>query len=166
MDIPTTSAPITKGNSNQDLITMTSNPMPIWLRWVRVFAYGGAIAGSGFVLYKYTTPTDEQLIARFSPEVRAHYEKNRLLRQREQQELMKIVQETSKTNDPIWKTGKIKLPFERETKGIDPKLVNIREFEKEMAVKYQQEQLNKSDVEFEETQKLLDAQKKRWWKLW
>ena len=143
-----------------------SAPTPIWLRWVRVFAIGGAIAGSGFVLYAYTTPTDEQLIARFSPEVRANYEKNRLLRQREQQELMKIVQETSKSNDPAWKTGKIKSPFERDTRGIDPKLVNIQEFEQELARKYQQEQLQKSDAEFEETQKLLDAQRKPWWKFW
>lgn len=145
---------------------MSSNPRPIWLRWVRVFAVGGAITASGFLLYTFTTPTDEQLVARFSPEIRAEYERNRELRQREQQELMKIAKETSDSNEPIWRTGKIKSPFERDTRGIDPKLVNIRNFEQEQALKYQQEQLQKSTAQLQETEALLKEKKSKWWKFW
>ncbi|GEQ69332.1 hypothetical protein JCM33374_g3003 [Metschnikowia sp. JCM 33374] len=76
-------------------------------KWVRMLTAGGSIVGTGVLLFKYTVPTDEELIARFSPEIRAEYERSKALRQKEQQELMKIAQETAKSNDPIWKTGKI-----------------------------------------------------------
>lgn len=141
-----------------------SMTLPVWARWARVFLYGGSIIGSGVLLYKYTTPTDEELIARFSPEIRAEYEQGRLLRQKEQAELMKIVKQTSLSNDPIWKTGKIKSPFEKDTRGVDPKLVDIKEFEKEQALVHQQQQVKESVLQLKETESLLNQ--KSWWKFW
>lgn len=123
--------------------------------------YGGAVIGLGVVLFKYTTPTDEELVAKLSPELRADYEQNRELRQREQQELMKIVRKTSASNDPIWKTDKIGLPFETNTRNMDPKLVDYRQFELERAQKHQQLQYEQSLQEMKEAEKLI--KKKRWW---
>ncbi|GMM30933.1 Cbp4 protein [Martiniozyma asiatica (nom. inval.)] len=75
--------------------------------------YGGGIIGLGVVLFKYTVPTEEELLARMSPEVRAKVERERALRQLEQQRLMEIVQITSKSNEPIWKTGELYNPWEK-----------------------------------------------------
>lgn len=112
---------------------------------------------------KYTTPTDEELIARFSPEVRANYEKNKLLRQKEQEELMKIVRQTSQSNDPIWKTGKIASPFEKDTRGVDPRLVNPIEFQKNQEEAKLRAEVDRADAELAETENLLAQSKRRWW---
>lgn len=74
--------------------------------------WGGGIIGLGVVLFKYTVPTDEELFARMSPEIRAQVEAQRALRQREQQELMELVKRTSASNEPVWKTGGLYSPWE------------------------------------------------------
>ena len=134
-----------------------------WPKLGRMLLYGGGIIGTGVLLFTYTVPTDEQLIAAFSPEVRANYEKNKALRQKEQEELMKIVQETSKSNDPIWKTGKIASPFEKETRGTDPKLVNATQFFKEEADAKKKAETERAEAEFLETERLVSQGKKSWW---
>lgn len=131
---------------------------------VRAGIYGTGIIVLGFTLFRYTTPTEEQLISRFSPEIRAEYEQNKLLRQQEQQELMKIVQQTSKSNDPIWKTGKISSPFEKDTRGMNPNLVDQKKFERQQALAHQQHQVEQSQLQLQETEKLLT--KKPWYKFW
>lgn len=136
---------------------------PLWVRWARVFVVGGCIIGTGVLLFKYTTPTDEELIARFSPEVRANYEKNKALRQKEQQELMLIAQETAKSNDPIWKAGRIKSPFEKEGRGVDPRLVDAVAFHKKEAQEFQKQKVERAGDELEEAQKLLSEKKRSWW---
>ncbi|CAM9010565.1 unnamed protein product [Wickerhamomyces anomalus] len=44
---------------------------PLWYRWARVYAVGFGIIGFGFLLYNNIVPTDEELISRLSPELRA-----------------------------------------------------------------------------------------------
>lgn len=139
---------------------------PLWYRWARVWVTGGAIIGTGLLLFKYTVPTDEQLIARFSPEIRADYERNKALRQREQQELMKIVQETAKSDDPIWKTGRIMSPFEKDTRGVDPRLVNKTQFFSDQEMDKKKQEVELANVEVLETEALLTQAKKLWWRLW
>lgn len=136
---------------------------PLWYRWARVWLTGFAIVGTGVLLYKYTVPTDEELIARFSPEVRANYERNKALRQKEQEELMKIAQETAKSNDPIWMTGKIASPFEKDTRGVDPKLVDPGKFfQAELEAKRRAE-VAAANAELIETERLVSESKKKWW---
>ncbi|ODV64507.1 Cbp4p [Ascoidea rubescens DSM 1968] len=120
--------------------------LPLWARWARVYATGGAIVGVGVLLYKYASPTDEQVIAGFSPEVRANYEKNKELRRREQEELMKIVQKTAASNDPIWMTGPLSSPFEPGKKNKDW----FEEIEKKLAQDRQKQELEKAKKEAEE----------------
>lgn len=136
---------------------------PLWYRWARVYATGGAIIGTGVLLYTYTVPTDEQLVAAFSPEIRANYERNRALRQREQEELMKIVQETAQSNEPIWKTGRITSPFEKETRGQDPRLVDQKVFFHEQELAKKREEVAAADAELAETEALI-AKPKGWWR--
>lgn len=143
-----------------------SNPKPLWRIWARVYVTGAAIIGTGVLLYKYTVPTDEELIARFSPEIRADYERNRKLRQQEQQELMKIVKETYKSNDPVWKTGPIKSPFEKDTRGVDPHLVDKTTFFKSLEDEKRKQEVEKANAELAETEQLMNKPKKSWWKLW
>lgn len=136
---------------------------PLWVRWARVFVTGGCIIGTGVLLFKYTTPTDEELIAKFSPEVRANYEKNKALRQKEQQELMRIAQETAKSDEPIWKAGKIKSPFEKDGRGVDPRLVDAVAFHKKEAEEFQKLEVQKAGQELEEAEKLQAQKKSGWW---
>ncbi|AMD22801.1 HHR032Cp [Eremothecium sinecaudum] len=140
----------------------------IWAKWFRVYAVGGIIIGSGVLLFKYTTPTDEELIERLSPELRQQYEREKNLRQAEQQTLMKIVQETAKSNDPIWKTGPIKSPFERDTSTLQ----NRDQFQKVKANEIQKEELERVRQELDmirqksqgKTKAVVDS--KSWWKPW
>lgn len=137
---------------------------PLWYRWARVWVTGFSIIGTGVLLYKYTVPTDEELIARFSPEVRANYEKNRALRQKEQEELMKIAQETAKLNDPIWKTGRIASPFEKDTRGVDPKLVDATQFFADQQETERRAEAAAASAELRETEQLVEQAKKSWWR--
>lgn len=139
---------------------------PLWYRWARVYFAGGCIIGTGVLLYIYTTPTDEELISRFLPEVRAEYEKSRGLRQKEQQALMDIVKKTLKSDDPIWKTGPIGSPLERDQRNLNIKLVDDEMFgnkttEQVGAINEQlQDQLDEiSKVEKQQKVKL-------WWNKW
>lgn len=109
---------------------------------------GGSITGLGVVLFKFTTPTDEQLIAKMSPEVRAQYERERGLRRKEQEELIRIVKQTSASNDPIWMTGPIKSPL--EARGEQMKVREQRE--RELADQRQQEELINIRKQIEEAQ--------------
>ena len=142
---------------------------PVWVRWLKVYAMGGLIIGTGAVLFKYTTPTDEQLIAALSPELRLQYEKERKLRQAEQQELMKIVQETANSSNPIWKTGPIKSPWEK----MDEMTAEQREvFQKSKAEEIQKQELAKIRNELSQIRQQSESKtqnivgKKSWWDFW
>ncbi|CDR40463.1 CYFA0S05e00826g1_1 [Cyberlindnera fabianii] len=140
---------------------------PLWYRWARVYATGGVIILTGVLLFKYTTPTEEQLIASLSPELRSQYEKEKGLRRREQEELIKIVKQTAASNDPIWMTGPIKSPWDK-----DNKLENLKEkYEKELAEKKQLAELDRVRAELEEAQEKTRKQtdenmKKKHWFNW
>ncbi|SCU85800.1 LADA_0D09780g1_1 [Lachancea dasiensis] len=140
---------------------------PLWLRWLKVYAYGGAIIATGVVLFKYTTPSDEELIKALSPELRLQFERERQLRQAEQQELMKIVQETARSKDPIWKTGSIDSPWERNA-GQQSR----EQFQRLKAEEIQREELNRirqelQQIRQESTIKTQESvQKHSWWKIW
>lgn len=140
---------------------------PMWVRWLKVYAFGGAIIATGFILFKYTTPTDEELINALSPELRLQYERERNLRQAEQQELMKIVQQTIKSNDPIWKTGSIESPWERN--GTEQ---TKDQFQRLKADQVQKEELERIRGELDalranSQEKTNDiVSKKSWWKVW
>ncbi|CCE63405.1 hypothetical protein TPHA_0E03150 [Tetrapisispora phaffii CBS 4417] len=146
---------------------------PLWLRWAKVYAAGGVIIGTGLLLFKYVTPTDEQLLNSFSPEVRLEYEQQKKLREAEQQELMKVVQQTSTSNDPIWKTGSIVSPWERADEGKnDP---NQRyAFQKLKSSEVQKDELKKIRDELQQlrvqseakTNQIVQEKMKNWWKFW
>lgn len=140
---------------------------PLWYRWARVYATGFGIVMTGVLLFKYTTPTEQELINSLSPELRAQYEREKGLRRREQEELMKIVKQTAASNDPIWMTGAIKSPWDK-----DNKMVNLKEkYEKELAKKSQMDELEKVQMELDIAQakarKETDEQlKKKTWFTW
>lgn len=140
---------------------------PAWVRYTKAGIWGSAVTGLGVLLYVYNTPTDEELIAKFSPEVRANYERNKAIRQREQQELMAIVQQTSASNDPIWKTGKLKSPFERGNKVAGSDLVNVQEFEKQQVAEKKRQEMNQLNQELQETEQFISlSNKRKWYKWW
>lgn len=139
---------------------------PLWYRWARVGFVGASIITTGVLLFKYTTPSDEELIARFSPEVRRDYERNRELRQREQQELMKNAQLTAASNDPIWKTGRISSPWDKDTKNTDQKLVDAVKFHQEKANEFKKEQIELAQQELLETERIVAEKKKRFFSWW
>lgn len=92
--------------------------------------WGGGIIGLGVFLFKFTVPTDEELLSRMSPEIRAQVEKNRELRQQEQQMVMEIAKKTAASDKPIWQTGELYNPWEGTGNKM---LVDKVNFEKEQA---------------------------------
>ncbi|CUM63162.1 uncharacterized protein PRCAT00000729001 [Priceomyces carsonii] len=135
---------------------------PLWVSWARVFLTGAGIIGTGVVLYKYTVPTDDQLIASFSPEIRAEYERDREFRQKEQQAVMDNARETAASDNPIWMAGKIKSPFDKDTRGMDPQLVDYELFRKLKNDDFKQEQIKRAQEDLAETEKL-SSKKRSWW---
>ncbi|KAG7693165.1 hypothetical protein KL930_004750 [Ogataea haglerorum] len=136
-----------------------------WLLWKRSLITGGGIIGSGVLLYIFTTPTEEQLIAKLSPELRADYERNKELRRKEQEMLMEIVKQTAASNDPVWKTGPIASPWDRDfTPSRESLLVKRERFEKEQAEKKQREELERLKAEARLVQ--ADESKSSGWKFW
>ncbi|SMN21162.1 similar to Saccharomyces cerevisiae YGR174C CBP4 Mitochondrial protein required for assembly of cytochrome bc1 complex [Maudiozyma saulgeensis] len=143
---------------------------PLWVRWLRVWAVGGAIIGSGLLLFKYTTPTDEELINALSPELREQYEKQKVLRREEQRQLMDLVKKTSQSNDPIWKTGPFNAPWEgkQNTEEVFNKI------QRNEAETRQREDLQRVMAELDmlrqkselRTQEIVNEKKKHWWKIW
>lgn len=122
---------------------------------------GFSIIATGSLLFKYTVPTDEQLIAKFSPEIRAEYERNKEIRQKEQQELMKIARETAASDEPIWKTGRIKSPFEKDGRNTDPKLVDIEKYNRERGDEFKKMEVEMAQQELREAEEL-ESKKKGW----
>lgn len=137
---------------------------PLWYRWARVWVTGFSIIATGVLLFKYTVPTDEELIARFSPEIRADYERNKALRQKEQQELMKIAQQTAQSSDPIWMTGKITLPFEKDTRKKVTELVNRDNFLAAKQLEQRKSEVESAKAQLAETEQLVSQQKKSWFR--
>ncbi|KAG7827966.1 hypothetical protein KL920_004216 [Ogataea angusta] len=136
-----------------------------WLLWKRSLITGGGIIGSGVLLYIFTTPTEEQLVAKLSPELRADYERNKELRRKEQEMLMEIVKQTAASNDPVWKTGPIVSPWDRDfTPSRESLLVKRERFEKEQAEKKQREELERLKADAKLVQ--ADENKGRGWKFW
>lgn len=113
-----------------------SSPNMIMLKHTLI--WGGGIIGLGVLLFKFTVPTDEELLSKMSPEIRAQVEKNRELRQQEQRMVMEIAQKTAKSGQPIWKTGELYNPWEGTGNKL---LVDKVNFEREQAIKKQQSDL-------------------------
>ncbi|GMM36367.1 Cbp4 protein [Saccharomycopsis crataegensis] len=121
---------------------------PLWMRWAKVNLVGAAIVGFGVLCFKYTTPSDEQLISRMSPEVRSQYEREKSLRRKEQEELIRIVKQTSASNDPIWMTGPIKSPLEHRAFQLKDK----EKRERDVAAEEQQKELADIKKQIDEAQ--------------
>lgn len=119
--------------------------------------------GTGILLFKYATPTDEQLIAAFSPEVRDEYEKSRELRQLEQQELMRIARQTSLSNDPIWKTGAIGSPFEKESRNLNQQIVDYESVKRKQAADLMRKEMEVAKEELKEVEGIITDAKRKWW---
>ncbi|CAI2010787.1 hypothetical protein SEUBUCD646_0G04260 [Saccharomyces eubayanus] len=143
---------------------------PLWVRWLKVYAIGGAVIGGGALLFKYTTPTDEQLISQLSPELRLQYEREKNLRQAEQRALMKIVQETSQSDDPIWKTGPLQSPWERKGDNVQSRdhfaKVRAEEVQKEELSRIRNELSQLRSETEENTKKIVENKHGSWWKFW
>lgn len=134
---------------------------PLWARWLKVYIAGGAIITTGVLLFKYTTPTDQQLLDSLSPELRAQYAKDKKMREWEQEELKKIVQKSLESDEPIWKAGGIESPMGQSHK------MKENTFRKQIIEKEQQEQLSKANQQLDDIRRLENGNKKNsWWSFW
>lgn len=142
----------------------------VLIRWLKVWAAGGGIIGSGLLLFKYTTPTDQELINSLSPELRDQYYKQKNLRQEEQRRLIEIVKQTSQSKDPIWKTG----PFDAPWAGKQNMKEVFDDIEKKDAFNKQKQDLEEIMLDLDalrreselKTQQIVEEKRKNWWKFW
>lgn len=75
--------------------------------WIKGGIAGSSVVGLGVVCFIFTTPTDDELIKKFSPELRQKYHDERERREFVGQWAYKEAVKTSKTDDPVWMTGEI-----------------------------------------------------------
>lgn len=119
---------------------------PTMLMLKHTVIWGGGIVGLGVLLFKFTVPTEEELLQKMSPEIRAQVERNRELRQEEQRLLMEIAKKSAKSDEPIWKTGELYNPWEGTGRKL---LIDKVNYEKEQALKKQKSELDKLKEEQE-----------------
>lgn len=124
-------------------------------KWIgSLFACFGTIIG-GTCLVLALQPTDEELISKFSPENRRNYEMNKEFRRKEQEKLIEIVKETSKSNRPIWDTGPIPSRMEVSTLNKNYEIFDYDKFMKIEAQKLQQNEISKAHKDVVEIKKHL-----------
>ncbi|VVT53605.1 uncharacterized protein SAPINGB_P003658 [Magnusiomyces paraingens] len=78
-----------------------------WARWIKTILAGGSVVGLGVSCFIFTTPTDEELIAKLSPELRQQYYDERERRRMVSQWAVGEARKTAASSNPIWMTGEI-----------------------------------------------------------
>ena len=140
--------------------------------WIKVYIAGGSIIGGGLWAFNNLVPTPEQLLAEFSPEMREKHYREKELREMEQRELIKIVIKTMKSDDPIWKTGPIKSPWERDSLIVDKaqeKQMDVFKEQRDQSLELKElhrirEELNKIRQDSaQKTQEVVEEKKKQSW---
>lgn len=77
--------------------------MPTTGQWVKFLGSAGFFLGTGVYVSRYIIPTDEQIIDKLSPELKARYLREKDIRHRAQQILQ---EEVAKNPDkPVWLQG-------------------------------------------------------------
>ncbi|ODQ65430.1 hypothetical protein NADFUDRAFT_83405 [Nadsonia fulvescens var. elongata DSM 6958] len=75
---------------------------PILKKTIRVSVASIGIVGLGVLLLKYTTPTDEELISRLSPDLKAKYYASLQDRKGSSQAILNQVEVNARSTDPAW----------------------------------------------------------------
>ncbi|KAJ2518824.1 assembly factor cbp4 [Coemansia sp. RSA 2049] len=86
--------------------------------WFRALLTVGGIMGAALVMRYTIVPSEEQMLSRISPELRAEYERNKGKRRDAHEEIMKRIMEDSKSDKPIWLAA---AASERSKDGDDPR---------------------------------------------
>ncbi|CAI7138695.1 BEM_collapsed_G0022680.mRNA.1.CDS.1 [Saccharomyces cerevisiae] len=84
---------------------------------------------------------------------------------------MKIVKETSQSDDPIWKTGPLQSPWERNGDNVQSRdhfaKVRAEEVQKEELARIRNELSQLRSETEEKTKEIVqDKQGKSWWRFW
>ncbi|CAN6622210.1 assembly factor Cbp4p [Trichomonascus vanleenenianus] len=118
-------------------------------RMFKALLGGGSVVGFGYLLMKYTTPTDEELINALSPELRKKYEEEKEIRREQNRLLRERIEQQAKSSDPLWKIERkdhMKDEMERE-RMIRQKVVQARIDNEVNAEKERMRQLAKEEEE-------------------
>ncbi|ODV88777.1 hypothetical protein CANCADRAFT_13707, partial [Tortispora caseinolytica NRRL Y-17796] len=76
-------------------------------KWVKMFFVSGGLLGTGVVLLKYTTPNEEQMLAKMSPAMREEYLNTKDARLAANQELLRQIEVSAKSARPAWQMAEI-----------------------------------------------------------
>lgn len=106
---------------------------------------GGSIIGFGYLLMKYTTPSDDELIAKLSPELRAKYEEQKEAKREQNRLIYERIQREGYSDKPAWMN---------EPKDL---FMNEAEREKDLQVRMREEFVDKElQAEKERMRKLAE----------
>ncbi|KAI1116694.1 CBP4-domain-containing protein [Nemania sp. NC0429] len=72
------------------------------VRWLKMLVVGGAVCVGGPAFVMWIRPTDEELFARYNPELQKKSLEGRYERQKEFDDFVTKLKEYSKSDKPIW----------------------------------------------------------------
>ncbi|KAK9388679.1 hypothetical protein V1515DRAFT_597671 [Lipomyces mesembrius] len=135
------------------------------LLYLKMLFAGTGIVGLGVVLYKNTVPTEEEVVAKFSPEVRQKYYQEKAFRDASEHDnkLYELIQSNAQSSRPAWMLSDTVDPAcvirERDRASWSATALNKAQMAAQNKMIEERERLRKMEKEEEKS-------KGKWFQIW
>ncbi|KAK9235069.1 hypothetical protein V1525DRAFT_411085 [Lipomyces kononenkoae] len=134
------------------------------LMYVKMLFAGTGIVGLGFYLYKNTVPTEEEVVSKFSPEVRQKYYQEKKFQDASEHDnkLYELIQSNAQSSRPAWMISETNEPAcvirERDRANWSAKALNKAQMAAQNRMIEERDRLRQIEKE--------DEKSKRWYHVW
>ncbi|KAK9376656.1 uncharacterized protein V1513DRAFT_439313 [Lipomyces chichibuensis] len=135
------------------------------LLYLKMLFVGTGVVGLGVVLYSKTVPTEEEVVAKFSPEVRQKYYQEKAFREASEPDnkLYELVRSNAQSSRPVWMLSDTIEPAcvirERERASWSTAALNKAQMAAQKKMIEERERLRKMEKDEEKS-------KGKWFQIW
>ncbi|KAJ1952524.1 assembly factor cbp4 [Dispira parvispora] len=83
--------------------------------WTKAFVYSVGLVGSGYLIMRTTTPTEEQIYQRLSPELKKRADEFRKEQPVKQHQLVELLKQNMESDKPVWEAQPLKTDQQERT---------------------------------------------------